>query len=68
MKFYCTAQGTISSLLGQTMMEDNIRECACVYIYIHTYEREYTHTHTYDWVTLLCGRNWLNIVKQLYFN
>ena len=31
------AQGTISNLLGQTMIEDNIRKgmCACVYIYTY---------------------------------
>ena len=22
----------------------------------------------YDWLTLLCGRNWQNTVNQLYFN
>ena len=31
MKSYCTAQGSISNLLEQTMMEDNIRMCVCVY-------------------------------------
>ena len=48
-----TAQGTISSLLGQTMMEDNIKK-ECV--------------NMYDWVTLLYPRNWHNTVRQLYFN
>ena len=45
---------TISSLLAQTMMEDN------VYIYMYTY--------MYDWVTLWHSRNWHNIVNQLHFN
>ena len=30
----------------------------CVYIYIYIY----------DWVTLLCSRNWYNTVNELYFN
>ena len=34
---YCVAQGTISSLLGQTMMGDNIRKGMCVCTYTHTY-------------------------------
>ena len=37
------------------------------------YNKEYTHTHTQThtyivWVTLLYGRNWHDIVNQLYFN
>ena len=30
-------QGTISGLLGQNMMEDNMRKRMCVYIYIYIY-------------------------------
>ena len=37
---YCIAQGTISSLLGQNMMENKKRNV-------------YIHTHMNDWVTLL---------------
>ena len=54
MRFYCRAQGSISSLLGQTTMEDHIRKG--MYIYMD------------DWVTLLYSRNWHNTVNQLYFN
>ena len=35
MRSYCTAQGTMYSLLGWSTMEDNIRKR--MYIYIHTY-------------------------------
>jgi len=35
---YHTAQGTISNLLGQNMMEDNMSKRVCVYIYICIYE------------------------------
>ena len=38
--------------------------CVCVYIYIYIH----THTYIYDWVTLLCSRNWNDIVNQLYSN
>ena len=31
---YWAAPGTISSLLGENMMEDNTRKIMCVYIYI----------------------------------
>ena len=31
MRSYCITQGTISSLLGQTMLEDNIRKGMYVY-------------------------------------
>ena len=27
----CPAQGTLSSLLGKTSMEDIVRECMCMY-------------------------------------
>ena len=37
LRSYCTAQGTLSSLLGQTMMEDNMGKRMCVYIYIPIY-------------------------------
>ena len=43
MRSYCTAQGTISTLLGQHMMGDNVGKgmcvcvCVCVYIYIYIY-------------------------------
>ena len=53
MGYYCVAQGTISSVLGETLMEKNIEQ-ECIYMY--------------DWVTLLYSRNWHNIVKQLYVN
>ena len=26
------------------------------------------YIYMYDWVTLLCSRNWYNIVNQLYFS
>ena len=41
LKSYCIAQGTLSSLLGKNMMEDNMRKRMCIH----------THTHTHDWVT-----------------
>ena len=58
----CTAQGTISNLLGKTMMEDNIKKgvCVCVCVCVCV--------SVYDGVTLLYCRNWQNIVNQLYFN
>ena len=34
MRSYCIAQGTIFTVLGQTIMEDNIRKGMCMYIYI----------------------------------
>lgn len=43
----------MSSLLGWTMMEDDIRKRMQIY---------------YDWVTLLYSRNWYNTINQLYFN
>ena len=58
MRSYCTAQGTISNLLGQNMMEDNMRKIMCTYMCVCVY----------NWVTLLYNRNWHNIVNQLYFN
>ena len=58
MRSYCIAQGTISSLLGWIIMEDNKRKrrgvCVCVWMT--------------DWVTMLYSRNWLNTVNQLYPN
>ena len=45
--------GNYIQILGQTMMEDNMRK-----IYIHMY----------DWVTMLYSRNWHNTVNQLYSN
>ena len=53
MRSYCTAQGTRSNLLGQTMMGDNVRKGMCIYN---------------DWVTLPYSRKWHNIVNQLYFD
>ena len=32
MRSYCIAQGTLSNLLEQTMLEDNIRKVKCMYI------------------------------------
>ena len=52
MRSSCTAQGPLASLLGQDVMEDDIRQ----------------GMYMCDWVTLLYSRNWLNIVNQLYFN
>ena len=49
----CTAQGTITSLLGYTMMEGNIRKGMCVYMCVCVC------------VTLLYSRNWHNLVNQL---
>ena len=46
-------QGTTSNLLGENMLEDNIRR-ECRYLC--------------DWVTLLGCRNWHNIVNQKHFN
>lgn len=31
MKSYCTAQGSISNLLEQTMMEDNVKKEMCIW-------------------------------------
>ena len=48
MRFCCIAQGTISNLLGQTMMEDNRgKKRIHIYIYTHTYIHIYIHTHTH---------------------
>ena len=63
MRPYCTAQGTISSLLGETMMEDNMRKRIC-FIRISVC----VFINVYDWVTLLYSKNWHNIVNQPYFN
>ena len=51
MRSCCIVQGTISSHLWWNLMEDNMRKIMYVYMY--------------DWVTLLCSRNWQNIVNQL---
>ena len=64
MRSYCIAQGTVSSLLGQTIMEDNRRKGMCVYMY--EYMCVYIYIDRYDRVTLLFCRNWHNIVNQLY--
>ena len=38
MRSYCIAKGTTSNLLGETMMENNIKkEYMCIYIYIYIY-------------------------------
>ena len=39
MKSYCTAQGTISTLLGQKVMEDGMRKimCVCVCVCVCVY-------------------------------
>ena len=37
MRSHTTAQGTICSLLGQTMMEDNRRKKKYIYIHTHTH-------------------------------
>ena len=39
MGLYCTAQGTVSSLLGWNMMESIMekKECICAYIYMCVY-------------------------------
>ena len=42
MRSYCIAQGTMSNLMGENMMEDN--EKKNIYIYM------------YDWVTVLYHR------------
>ena len=34
---YCTAQGTISSLLGQNITEDSMRKRMCRYVGLHPY-------------------------------
>ena len=47
----CIAQGTVFSLLGQTMMGNDIRKEMYIYMY--------------DWVILLYSRNWHNVVNQL---
>ena len=49
-KSYCTAQRTISTLLGYYMMEDRMRKS----IYMNS------------WVTMLYSRNWHNTVNQLH--
>ena len=50
----------IPNLLGQNMMEDDMRK-ECIYICVCT------HTHIHIYITLLYFRNW-HIVNQLYFN
>ena len=37
MTYYWTAQGTLSSLLGQNMKEDNIRKGMYIYVYVGLY-------------------------------
>ena len=58
MKSYCIALGSISSLLGLTMMEDNIRKGMYTYVWVYIYVL----------VTLLYSRNCHNLVNQLHFN
>ena len=53
MRPYCTAQGTISSLLARTWWKI-VWEKECMYMY--------------DRVNILYSRNWHNTVNQLYFN
>lgn len=59
MMSYCTAQGTVSDLLGQNI--DGGRD-----------EKKNVDTdryrYRYKWVILLYSGNWNNIVNQLYFN
>ena len=45
MRSYYIAQGTMSNLLGQTLMEDNIRKEMCICMYIYIYIHIHTHTH-----------------------
>ena len=52
MRSYSTTLGTMCTLLGWTMMEDNTRK----------------RMYIYDWVTMLYSRNRHNVVNQLYFN
>ena len=42
---YCTAQGTISNLLGWNTVETSMRKIMCIYL------------HMYDWVMMLYCRN-----------
>ena len=44
----------VASKEVETMWEKNLREDGCVCMY--------------DWVTLLCSRNYLDLVNDLYFN
>ena len=53
MRSYCTAQGTMSSLLGQTMMEENMRKGMYIYVpLVHFAIQQKLNQH--------------NIVNQLY--
>ena len=54
-------QGTLSSLLGQAMLENNIKERVYMFVY------KYIYVFLLYSVTLLYSRNWHNIVNQLYF-
>ena len=48
MRPYCIPQGTISSILGQTMMGNNIRKGMCVYVYIYICVYEYCIYETWS--------------------
>ena len=45
MRSNCTAQGTISNPLGQTMMGNNIKKRICIYMYVCTHMYVYTYIH-----------------------
>jgi len=47
MRSYFIAQGTISNILGQNMMENNIKK---EWIYIYIYMCVYTHTHIHVYI------------------
>ena len=53
MRSYCTAQGTLSSLLGKNVMREGMRKRM--------------HILMHDWITLLYNRNWHNNVNKQYF-
>ena len=59
MRSCCTAQGPMGNLLGQNMMEDNMRKRTYVY------KSTYAYIYIYDWVTVLHSRNWQNTANQL---
>ena len=63
MRSYYIAQGIISSLFREDMMEGNIRKE--IHTHTHTHTHTYIHIYMYDWVTMLYSRNWHNTVNQL---
>ena len=53
MKIPLVAEGTISDVLGQNMMQDGMSKRMCVYVYVYVC----IYVCMYDWVTMLYSRD-----------